>query len=69
MSNSVDIFTWNSMSKNETIEALKRTLASIQIEKDKLVQSLWNLEFREHNCQEKLKRYGAYRNEEEHEEN
>lgn len=48
------------MSKLALGEALKERLAKIQLEKQKTLEQLWNIEFAEQATLEKMKRYGMF---------
>lgn len=48
------------MSKQALGEALKERLAKIQLEKQKALEQLWNIEFAEQNTLEKMKRHGMF---------
>ena len=48
------------MSKQALGEALKERLAKIQLEKQKTLEQLWNIEFAEQTTLEKMKRYGMF---------
>lgn len=48
------------MSKQALGEALKERLAKIQLEKQKTLEQLWNIEFAEQTILEKMKRYGMF---------
>lgn len=48
------------MSKQALGEALKERLAKIQLEKQKTLEQLWNIEFTEQTILEKMKRYGMF---------
>ena len=48
------------MSKQAFGEALKERLAKIQLEKQKALEQLWNIEFAEQTTLEKMKRYGMF---------
>lgn len=48
------------MSKQALGEALKERLAKIQLEKQKMLEQLWNVEFTEQATLEKMKRYGMF---------
>lgn len=48
------------MSKQALGEALKERLAKIQMEKQKMLEQLWNMEFTEQTTLEKMKRYGMF---------
>lgn len=48
------------MSKQAFGEALKERLAKIQLEKQKTLEQLWNIEFTEQTTLEKMKRYGMF---------
>lgn len=41
-------------------EALKARLAKIQVEKQKILEQLWNVEFAEQNVLEKMRRHGMF---------
>lgn len=51
------------MSKQAFNEALKERLAKIQLEKQKTLEQLWNIEFTEQTILEKMRRYGMFTNE------
>lgn len=48
------------MNKQALGEALKERLAKIQLEKQKTLEQLWNIEFTEQTTLEKMKRYGMF---------
>lgn len=48
------------MSKQALSEALKERLAKIQLEKQKTLEQLWNIEFTEQSTLEKMKRHGMF---------
>lgn len=48
------------MSKQALGEALKERLAKIQLEKQKTLEQLWNVEFAEQNILEKMRRHGMF---------
>ena len=48
------------MNKQALNEALKERLAKIQVEKQKLLEQLWNVEFSEQNTLEKMRRHGMF---------
>lgn len=48
------------MSKQALGEALKERLAKIQLEKQKTLEQLWNIEFAEQNVLEKMRRHGMF---------
>lgn len=48
------------MNKQALGEALKERLAKIQVEKQKVLEQLWNLEFSEQNTLEKMRRHGLF---------
>lgn len=48
------------MSKQALGEALKERLAKIQLEKQKALEQLWNIEFAEQNILEKMRRHGMF---------
>lgn len=48
------------MSKQALGEALKERLAKIQLEKQKALEQLWNIEFAEQNVLEKMRRHGMF---------
>lgn len=48
------------MNKQALGEALKERLAKIQVEKQKLLEQLWNVEFAEQNVLEKMRRHGMF---------
>lgn len=48
------------MSKQVLGEALKERLAKIQLEKQKTLEQLWNVEFAEQNVLEKMRRHGMF---------
>lgn len=48
------------MNKQALNEALKERLAKIQVEKQKLLEQLWNVEFAEQNVLEKMRRHGMF---------
>lgn len=48
------------MSKQALGEALKERLAKIQLEKQKTLEQLWNIEFTEQNTLEKMRRHGMF---------
>lgn len=46
---------------NQTLsKALKERLAKIQVEKQKILEQLWNVEFAEQNVLEKMRRHGMF---------
>lgn len=51
------------MNKQALNEALKERLAKIQVEKQKILEQLWNVEFAEQNTLEKMRRHGMFREE------
>lgn len=51
------------MNKQALGEALKERLAKIQVEKQKLLEQLWNVEFAEQNTLEKMRRHGMFEKE------
>ena len=51
------------MNKEALGEALKERLAKIQLEKQKLLEQLWNVEFSEQNTLEKMRRHGMFKGE------
>lgn len=51
------------MSKQALGEALKERLAKIQVEKQKILEQLWNVEFSEQNTLEKMRRHGMFNEE------
>lgn len=51
------------MNKQALGEALKERLAKIQVEKQKLLEHLWNVEFAEQNTLEKMRRHGMFEKE------
>lgn len=48
------------MSRQALGEALKERLAKIQLEKQKALEQLWNIEFAEQNILEKMRRHGMF---------
>lgn len=48
------------MNKQALGEALKERLAKIQVEKQKILEQLWNVEFAEQNMLEKMRRHGMF---------
>ena len=48
------------MSRQALGEALKERLAKIQLEKQKTLEQLWNIEFAEQNILEKMRRHGMF---------
>lgn len=48
------------MSKQALGEALKERLAKIQLEKQKALEQLWNIEYAEQNVLEKMRRHGMF---------
>lgn len=48
------------MNKQALGEALKERLAKIQVEKQKILEQLWNAEFAEQNVLEKMRRHGMF---------
>lgn len=48
------------MNKQALSEALKERLAKIQLEKQKTLEQLWNIEFAEQNTLEKMRRHGMF---------
>ena len=48
------------MSRQALGEALKERLAKIQLEKQKTLEQLWNIEFTEQTTLEKMKRHGMF---------
>lgn len=48
------------MNKQALGEALKERLAKIQVEKQKTLEQLWNIEFAEQNVLEKLRKHGMF---------
>lgn len=48
------------MSRQALGEALKERLAKIQLEKQKVLEQLWNIEFAEQNALEKMRRHGMF---------
>lgn len=48
------------MNKQALSEALKERLAKIQIEKQKTLEQLWNIEYAEQNVLEKMRRHGMF---------
>lgn len=48
------------MSRQALGEALKERLAKIQLEKQKALEQLWNIEFAEQNTLEKMRRHGMF---------
>lgn len=48
------------MSRQALGEALKERLAKIQLEKQKVLEQLWNIEFTEQTTLEKMKRHGMF---------
>lgn len=51
------------MNKQSLSEALKERLAKIQMEKQKMLEQLWNIEFSEQNTLEKMRRHGMFKEE------
>lgn len=48
------------MSKQALGEALKERLAKIQLEKQKMLEQLWTIEFTEQTTLEKMRRHGMF---------
>lgn len=48
------------MNKQALGEALKERLAKIQLEKQKALEQLWNIEFSEQTVLEKMRRHGMF---------
>ena len=48
------------MSRQALDKALKERLAKIQLEKQKTLEQLWNIEFAEQNTLEKMKKHGMF---------
>lgn len=48
------------MSKQALGEALKERLAKIQLEKQKILEQLWTVEFTEQTTLEKMRRHGMF---------
>lgn len=48
------------MSNQALSKALKERLAKIQVEKQKILEQLWNVEFAEQNVLEKMRRHGMF---------
>lgn len=48
------------MSNQALGKALKERLAKIQVEKQKILEQLWNVEFAEQNVLEKMRRHGMF---------
>ena len=48
------------MSNQTLSEALKERLAKIQLEKQKTLEQLWNVEFAEQTTIEKMRRHGMF---------
>lgn len=48
------------MSKQALSEALKERLAKIQLEKQKMLEQLWNIELTEQTTLEKMRRHGMF---------
>ena len=48
------------MNKQALSEALKERLAKIQLEKQKTLEQLWNIEFTEQTTLEKMRRHGMF---------
>ena len=48
------------MSKQALGEMLKERLAKIQLEKQKTLEQLWNIEFAEQTTLEKMRRHGMF---------
>lgn len=48
------------MNKQALGEALKERLAKIQVEKQKILEQLWDVEFAEQNTLEKMRRHGMF---------
>lgn len=48
------------MNRQALGEALKERLAKIQLEKQKTLEQLWNIEFAEQNILEKMRRHGMF---------
>lgn len=48
------------MNKQALGNALKERLAKIQVEKQKVLEQLWNIEFTEQNVLEKMRRHGMF---------
>lgn len=51
------------MNRQSLSEALKERLAKIQMEKQKMLEQLWNIEFSEQNTLEKMRRHGMFKEE------
>ena len=51
------------MNKQALSEALKERLAKIQVEKQKILEQLWSVEFAEQNTLEKMRRHGMFEEE------
>ena len=48
------------MNKQALGEALKERLAKVQLEKQKTLEQLWNIEFAEQTILEKMRRHGMF---------
>lgn len=48
------------MNNQALSNALKERLAKIQVEKQKILEQLWNVEFAEQNVLEKMRRHGMF---------
>lgn len=48
------------MNKQALSEVLKERLAKIQLEKQKVLEQLWNIEFSEQNTLEWMRRHGMF---------
>lgn len=48
------------MNNQALSKALKERLAKIQVEKQKILEQLWNVEFAEQNVLEKMRRHGMF---------
>lgn len=48
------------MNKQALNEALKERLAKVQLEKQKTLEQLWNIEFTEQTLLEKMRRHGMF---------
>lgn len=51
------------MNKQALGKALKERLAKIQVEKQKILEQLWTVEFAEQNTLEKMRRHGMFEEE------
>jgi len=48
------------MNSQALCKALKERLAKIQVEKQKIIEQLWNVELAEQNTLEKMRRHGMF---------